>query len=99
MLKSKARERLTEPRLSIAEDDVPKASIPLSCTCVKFGPKPRNEICRPSPPSRVMAMPGTRCSESARFRSGKSAISSATIESCAPTAFRFKSFAFNKLLR
>ncbi len=54
---------------------LPSTSMPLSWVRVKSAPRPRSAIWRPSPVSRVIAMPGMRCSDSARFRSGKAAIS------------------------
>ena len=80
-VKSKARVRLTLPLASIADDVIAIASIPFTFTRVKSGPSPRSEICRPSPPSRVIVMPGIRCNESAKFKSGKSVMSSDKIDS------------------
>ena len=55
--------------------------MPLMRTRVYSEPRPRTEILRPSPLTRVIATPGMRCSDSARFRSGNSAMSSALIAS------------------
>ncbi len=73
--------------------------MPLSCVRVKSGPRPRSEIWRPSPESRVIATPGMRWSDSARLRSGKAAISSATMLSCAPVAMRLRTSARDRLSR
>ena len=75
---------------------VDSASMPLMRVVVNVGPRPRTVTCRPSPPARVIATPGMRCNASARFRSGKSAMSSATITSTAPFDSRF---ALNEALR
>ena len=92
-VKSKARVRLTLPRASMAEDVIAIASIPLTFTRVKSGPNPLKDICRPSPPSRVIVIPGIRCKASARFKSGKSAMSSDKIVSCVTIARRLISLA------
>src|SRR5688572_27453912 len=54
---------------------------------------------RPSPASRVMDTPGTRCIDSARFESGNLAMSSERIESIAPADSRLSVSAAFKLAR
>ena len=56
------------PDQNLAESlDVATVSSPLTRTRVNWAPRPRTVIARPSPPSRWIEMPGTRCSDSARF--------------------------------
>ena len=88
MLKSNERSRLVPPAASVPPLAL-IASMPLMRTRVNCGPRPRTVICRPSPASRAIDTPGTRWMDSARFRSGKSAMSSATIASTTPVAARF----------
>ncbi len=97
-LKSKARPRLTPPEAS----EVPvvaRASMPLMRTRVNCGPRPRTEISRPSPPSRVMATPGMRWIDSDRFRSGNLPMSSARMVSEATGESRLATRAFCRLER
>ena len=87
VLKSKPRPRFVPPAASVPPlADI--ASIPFRRTRVNSGDRPRTEMVRPSPASREMATPGIRWMDSARFRSGKSAMSSARIASTAPMASR-----------
>ena len=66
---------------------------------MKSDPSPRKLMRRPSPPSRLMATPGRRCSDSAKFRSGNFAISSAMIVSEEISASFLISRAWRKDLR
>ncbi|MNI36823.1 hypothetical protein D3C73_908890 [compost metagenome] len=97
-LKSKPRPRLVPPLWSPAPTVV-SASMPLMRTRVNSGPRPRTEMLRPSPASRVMTTPGMRCSDSARFRSGNLPMSSATMASTTPASPRLMSSAFSTLAR
>ena len=80
VLKSNPRERLAP-----ASDWLPPAtfcaSAPLRRTIWKSPPRPRTVIVRPSPLSRSIDTPGRRWIDSAKFASGKSAMSSAVIAS------------------
>jgi hypothetical protein len=79
-LKSKARERLGLAPASLLAP-VDSASMLLIRTRLKSPLRPRTLIVRPSPLSRSIEMPGRRCRDSARFESGKSAMSSALMAS------------------
>ncbi|MNV99046.1 hypothetical protein D3C71_1943640 [compost metagenome] len=59
--------------------------------------RPRTLTLVPNPLLRSMVTPGTRCRASARFCSGKSATSVATIESEKPTVARLMSTACSRL--
>ncbi len=61
---------------------------PLSWVRLSVGAVPRIEIRSPSPNSREMVTPGTRCSDSATFLSGNLPISSAVITSRITSAVR-----------
>ncbi len=87
-LKSKPRERLLPPELSVPPVVV-SASTPLMRTRVKSRPRPRTVMLRPSPASRSITTPGMRCSDSARLVSGNLAMSSALITSTMPLSSRF----------
>jgi hypothetical protein len=93
-LKSKPRVRLLPP-----EESVPPVeawpSIPLMRTRVKAGPRPRTEMLRPSPASRVMATPEMRCIASARLVSGNLATSSALTTSTMPLSSRLSTRALS----
>src|ERR1051325_5134180 len=43
---------------------------PLTVVCTRLGDTPRSDTRSPSPNSRLMTTPGTRCAASARFLSG-----------------------------
>ena len=98
VLKSNPRPRLVPPDASV-DPVVASVSIPLMRTRVKSGFNPRTVIDRPSPLSRSIDTPGMRWIDSARLRSGKSAISSAKITSTVFTASRFSFKASARLLR
>ena len=87
-LKSKARPPFTPPPESVPSV-LDGTSIPFNVVRVKSGPKPRSVIWRPSPPSREIATPGTRCNDSAIFRSGNLPMSSLSMVSFEVTALRF----------
>ena len=91
-LKSNPRPRLAPPDAS-DPPVVDSPSTPLIRTRVKTGPRPRTEMLRPSPWSRVIDTPGMRWIDSARLLSGKSAMSSALMTSTIPVASRFSSSA------
>jgi hypothetical protein len=96
--KSNWRPRLAPPELSLPPV-VARASRPFRRTTVKSGPRPRTVMVRPSPPSRSIDTPGTRCSDSARFRSGKSAMSCALMTSTRSFSRRLMSRALARLAR
>ena len=74
---------------SVRPVDAMATGAPLSSTLVKFVPRPRMAMLRPSPDvSRVMVMPGMRLNDSAMFVSGNLPMSSAKIESMKPTESR-----------
>ena len=77
---AKARERLGLAPASLLAP-VDSASMLLIRTRLKSPLSPRTLIVRPSPLSRSIEMPGRRCRDSARFESGKSAMSSALMAS------------------
>ena len=64
------------------------ASRPLMRVRVKSDPRPRTEMVVPWPLTRSMVTPGRRWMASARFWSGKSAMSSARMASTAPASLR-----------
>ena len=72
---------------------------PFSVTRLKSGPKPRTVTRAPSPRSRSMDTPVMRCSDSARFVSGKLPMSSAVMASTTPKAFRLRSIEASRLAR
>ena len=72
---------------------------PFSSTRLNCGPKPRTVTRAPSPRSRSMDTPVMRCSDSARFVSGKLPMSSAVIASTTPSAPRFRSMEARRLPR
>ncbi len=73
-LKSTPRDRLAPPVTS-RPPVVAWASKSLMRTSEKSGLRPRTVMVRPSPPSRSIDTPGMRWMLSARFRSGKAAMS------------------------
>ena len=85
ILKSKPRER---DGPSWFPHDA-NASMPLMRTRVNSGFKPRTLMVRPSPPSRSMATPGTRCKDSAKLLSGNLPMSSALMTSTTPLSSFF----------
>ena len=98
ILKSKERVRLTPPSLS-GPPVVVSVSMPLISTRVNCGPRPRTVISRPSPSSRVIATPGMRCSDSARFWSGNLPMSSARMVSASEAMFSLIFSACSRLVR
>ena len=85
ILKSKPREREGPSWLP----QEAKASMPLMRTRVNSGFRPRTLMVRPSPPSRSMATPGTRCKDSAKLLSGNLPMSSALMTSTTPLSSFF----------
>jgi hypothetical protein len=72
---------------------VDASGCPLSVTLFRFGATPRIDTVRPSPRVVSMYTPGTRCTASATFWSGRSPISSAAITSLTVAERRFWSAA------
>jgi hypothetical protein len=97
-LKSNERPRLVPPEAS-EPPAVVRASMPLMRTRVNWGPRPRTEIWRPSPPSRARATPGMRWMDSERLRSGNLPMSSARMESTAAASVRLTFSALSRLER
>jgi hypothetical protein len=97
-LKSKPRVRLLPPVASVPPVEA-CASMPLMRTRVKPGPRPRTEMLRPSPASRVIVTPEMRCIASARFVSGNLAMSSALTTSTIAFSSRFSASALSMAAR
>ena len=73
--------------------------MPLMRTRVYSEPRPRTVIWRPSPLMREIDTPGMRCNDSARFRSGNWAMSSALMASTTPLELRLMFIALCRLAR